>query len=111
MTDTLDATDTSEAILDELQAWLDENWDPDLTVGEWWERLGLAGWAAPTLPTNAYGKGVARSVGVCVRCAERDSWARSIATHAPSCRISISHHTARIVPIGVCRWLESWTTE
>jgi alkylation response protein AidB-like acyl-CoA dehydrogenase len=67
MTDTLDATDTSEAILDELQAWLDENWDPDLTVGEWWERLGLAGWAAPTLPTNAYGKGVARSVGVQVQ--------------------------------------------
>jgi alkylation response protein AidB-like acyl-CoA dehydrogenase len=67
MTDTLDATDTSEAILDELHAWLDENWDPDLTVGEWWERLGLAGWAAPTLPTNAYGKGVARSVGVQVQ--------------------------------------------
>jgi alkylation response protein AidB-like acyl-CoA dehydrogenase len=64
MTDTLDATDTSEAILDELQSWLAENWDPDLTVAQWWELLGLAGWAAPTLPTNAYGKGVARSVGV-----------------------------------------------
>ena len=46
-------------LLDELDAWLDDNWDPDLTVGEWWERLGLAGWAAPTLPTNAYGRGVA----------------------------------------------------
>ena len=34
--------------MDELQDWLEENWDPDLTVGEWWERLGLAGWAAPT---------------------------------------------------------------
>ena len=67
MTDTLDATDTTEGILDELHAWLDENWDPELTVGEWWERLGLAGWAAPTLPTNAYGKGAARSVGVQVQ--------------------------------------------
>ncbi|MGN6696265.1 MAG: acyl-CoA dehydrogenase family protein [Aquihabitans sp.] len=66
MTDTLDAA-TSEDTLDELQAWLDDNWDPDLTVGEWWERLGLAGWAAPTLPANAYGKGVARSVGVQVQ--------------------------------------------
>ena len=65
MTNTLDAAiDTSEEILDELQSWLADNWDPDLTVAQWWERLGLAGWAAPTLPTNAYGRGVARSVGV-----------------------------------------------
>ena len=34
--------------MDELQDWLEENWDPDLTVGEWWERLGMSGWAAPT---------------------------------------------------------------
>ncbi|MEZ5139601.1 MAG: acyl-CoA dehydrogenase family protein [Acidimicrobiales bacterium] len=65
MTDTLDAkAETGEEILDELQAWLEDNWDADLTVAQWWERLGLAGWAAPTLPTNAYGRGVARSVGV-----------------------------------------------
>ena len=64
MTDTLDATETGEEILDELQTWLEDNWDPELTVAQWWDRLGLAGWSAPTLPTNAYGKGVARSVGV-----------------------------------------------
>ncbi len=51
-------------LLDELRSWLDQYWDPDLTVAGWWERLGLAGWSAPTLPTNAYGRGVARSVGV-----------------------------------------------
>ena len=27
-------------LVDELRDWLEENWDPDLTVGEWWERLG-----------------------------------------------------------------------
>jgi len=48
-------------LIAELDAWLDDNWDPDLTVAAWWERLGLAGWAAPSLPTNAYGKGVARN--------------------------------------------------
>ena len=48
-------------ILDELDAWLQANWDPELTVQEWWERLGLSGWAAPMLPTSAYGKGVARN--------------------------------------------------
>jgi alkylation response protein AidB-like acyl-CoA dehydrogenase len=50
----------------ELGAWLRENWDPDLTVGEWWERLGLAGWSAPGLPENAYGRGLARTDAVLV---------------------------------------------
>jgi alkylation response protein AidB-like acyl-CoA dehydrogenase len=65
MTNTIDApvTDT----LDELRDWLGDNWDPDLTCAQWWERLGLAGWAAPTLPTNAYGRGLARSVAVQVQ--------------------------------------------
>jgi len=53
--------------LDELRSWLADNWNPELTVAEWWERLGLAGWAAPTLPTNAYGRGLARSVAVQVQ--------------------------------------------
>ncbi|MEM7142094.1 MAG: acyl-CoA dehydrogenase family protein [Actinomycetota bacterium] len=52
---------TTDDFLDELRAWLEENWDPDLTLAEWWERLGLSGWCAPTLPTNAYGKGLSRS--------------------------------------------------
>jgi alkylation response protein AidB-like acyl-CoA dehydrogenase len=64
VTDTLsDTTDTVE-LVDELRSWLDDNWDPDLTVGDWWERLGTSGWAAPTLPVGSFGKGVARSVGV-----------------------------------------------
>jgi len=50
----------------EVRAWLDGNWDPDLTVAEWWELLGLAGWAAPTLPEDAYGKGLSRSDAVAV---------------------------------------------
>jgi alkylation response protein AidB-like acyl-CoA dehydrogenase len=60
-------------VLDELDAWLDENWDADLTVREWWERLGLAGWAAPALPTNAFGKDLARNDAIAVsrRIAER----------------------------------------
>jgi len=57
-------TSTDTEILAELHSWLEENWNPDLTVAEWWERLGVAGWAAPSLPTHAYGRGVARSVAV-----------------------------------------------
>ncbi|MEY2461082.1 MAG: hypothetical protein QOG30_2912 [Acidimicrobiaceae bacterium] len=52
---------TTTDIIDELTAWLEANWDPDLTCAEWWERLGLAGWAAPSLPENAYGKALSRN--------------------------------------------------
>jgi alkylation response protein AidB-like acyl-CoA dehydrogenase len=62
-----DNTGTSDPVLDELRTWLEDNWDPDITVEEWWQRLGLSGWAAPTLPETAYGKGLARSVGVRVQ--------------------------------------------
>ena len=47
-------------IVTELRAWLEANWDPELTVGQWWERLGLAGWCAPTWPVEWFGKGVSR---------------------------------------------------
>jgi alkylation response protein AidB-like acyl-CoA dehydrogenase len=58
---------SSEELVDELTTWLEENWDPDLTVGEWWERLGLAGWAAPMLPPNAYGRGLTRGDAILVQ--------------------------------------------
>ena len=54
------STRAATELVDELQAWLEENWDPDLTVGEWWKRLGMAGWAAPMLPADSYGRGLSR---------------------------------------------------
>ncbi|MFN6119794.1 MAG: acyl-CoA dehydrogenase family protein, partial [Actinomycetes bacterium] len=60
-------------LLDELDAWIDANWDPDLTVRAWWERLGLAGWAAPSLPAHAVGRDVSRNEAIAIakRIAER----------------------------------------
>lgn len=46
--------------IDELKSFLSDNWNPDLTVGEWWDRLGMSGWAAPLLPAESYGKGLSR---------------------------------------------------
>ncbi len=63
MTDTA-TTPSTDQVLEELHDWLSSQWDPELTVGAWWERLGLAGWSAPSLPTNAYGKGLNRNDGV-----------------------------------------------
>ena len=33
---TTEAVDAVTAVKD----WLSANWDPELTVGEWWDRLG-----------------------------------------------------------------------
>jgi alkylation response protein AidB-like acyl-CoA dehydrogenase len=73
MTDTApaNATDAPVAaesdLIVELKTWLDENWDPEITVGEWWERLGTSGWGVPTWPTEWWGKGLSRSEGVQVQ--------------------------------------------
>jgi alkylation response protein AidB-like acyl-CoA dehydrogenase len=48
----------------EVNAWLQENWDPTATVADWWDRLGRSGWAVPTWPTEWYGKGLSRPDGV-----------------------------------------------
>jgi alkylation response protein AidB-like acyl-CoA dehydrogenase len=56
----------AEIFMDELQSWLVANWNPELTVAAWWELLGLSGWAAPTLPRNAYGREFSRSDAVAV---------------------------------------------
>src|SRR5580658_8044367 len=47
-----------DAIRDEAGAFVDANWDLDLTVAEWWERLAASGWAFPTWPTEWFGKGL-----------------------------------------------------
>ena len=67
MTDTTERSIHANDAVEAVNAWLTENWDPDLTVAEWWNRLGLSGWAAPGLPENAYGKGLNRNDSVAVQ--------------------------------------------
>ena len=67
MTDTTERPIHANDAVEAVNAWLTENWDPDLTVAEWWNRLGLSGWAAPGLPENAYGKGLNRNDSVAVQ--------------------------------------------
>ena len=43
-------TTTEDSALD-VGTWLDENWDPQLTVAEWWGRLADARLAHPMLPS------------------------------------------------------------
>ena len=66
MADTAERTTTSTGsdVTAEITAWLEENWDPELTVAEWWDRLGTSGWAVPTWPEESFGKGLSRDDAV-----------------------------------------------
>jgi alkylation response protein AidB-like acyl-CoA dehydrogenase len=60
----VDIANPSIDVVDAVTRWLEENWDPDITVGEWWDRLGSSGWAFPALPADWYGKGLTREDGI-----------------------------------------------
>jgi len=53
-------------VLGELDEWLEANWDPELSLREWWQRLGEAGWAQPHWPREWYGRGLSRADGLAV---------------------------------------------
>ncbi len=57
---------TAELVREEVRAWLAENWDPDLTLAQWWDRLAESGWAVPTWPEEWYGKGFTRDLAAAV---------------------------------------------
>jgi alkylation response protein AidB-like acyl-CoA dehydrogenase len=44
----------------QVQCWVDANWDPTITVREWWLRLADAGYAYPTWPVGFGGSGASR---------------------------------------------------
>ncbi len=51
----------TEDVRAEVRSWLDDNWDPDLTVADWWQRLADSGWGHPTWPEEHSGRGLART--------------------------------------------------
>jgi alkylation response protein AidB-like acyl-CoA dehydrogenase len=51
----------------EVRAWLEEHWDPDLSVDEWWRIVAEAGWTAPHFTREQGGRGLHRNAGNTVR--------------------------------------------
>ncbi|MFP5579967.1 MAG: acyl-CoA dehydrogenase family protein [Acidimicrobiia bacterium] len=50
--------DAPTSVREEAERWFQENWDPELTLGQWWERLAESGWGFPTWPERWFGKGL-----------------------------------------------------
>jgi alkylation response protein AidB-like acyl-CoA dehydrogenase len=57
----------------EALAWFEDNWDPDATLGQWWEKLAESGWGFPTWPTEWYGRGLAPHLARAVNDARREA--------------------------------------
>jgi len=66
-------SDAYEAARAAATAWLTANWDPELTVREWWARLADSGWAFPTWPEAWFGKGMSADAAAGVRSAYAES--------------------------------------
>ena len=56
--DTGTPVDAGTDVRTEVRVWLEANWDPQLTVREWWRRLAESGWAYPAWPVEWFGKGL-----------------------------------------------------
>ncbi|HEX2738141.1 MAG TPA: acyl-CoA dehydrogenase family protein, partial [Acidimicrobiia bacterium] len=53
---------TADTVREEVRTFLADQWDPDLTVEQWWARLAESGWAVPTWPEQWMGRGLARGL-------------------------------------------------
>src|SRR5688500_12453480 len=49
---------TADETRTEVAAWLEANWDPDLSLVEWRGRLADSGWGCPTWPVEWHGRGL-----------------------------------------------------
>lgn len=55
------STNGEEDIEQLIADWVDDNWDPDMTLASWWERLAESRYSHPMLPEPAGGKGWSQS--------------------------------------------------
>src|ERR1700722_14171410 len=51
-------TPTEATIRADIRDWLTANWDPNLSLLEWRERLVTSGWGAPSWPSALFGRGL-----------------------------------------------------
>jgi alkylation response protein AidB-like acyl-CoA dehydrogenase len=50
------------AVLAELRDWIGANWDPELSLAAWRQRLADSGWACPDWPRDCCGRGLPAAV-------------------------------------------------
>ena len=61
--------DAYQAAREQALSWLTANWDPALSVREWWARLAESGWGFPSWPAEWFGRGLSADAASGVRSA------------------------------------------
>jgi alkylation response protein AidB-like acyl-CoA dehydrogenase len=109
-----DAASTFETAQKQAADWLADNWDPQLTVRDWWARLAESGWGFPQFPAEWFGKGLSAEGVAGARTAFTDVGALGAPASlgqmlgAPMLLVHGSEeHKARFLPILV-RGEEAW---
>jgi alkylation response protein AidB-like acyl-CoA dehydrogenase len=62
-------SDATPGLWDEVTAWLEAHWNPDLSVDEWWRVVAGAGWTVPHFEVEQGGRGLPRRSQATVRAA------------------------------------------
>ncbi len=52
----LSGADRLADVRSKARSWFETNWDPAVTLGEWWSLLANSGWGFPQWPEGRYGK-------------------------------------------------------
>lgn len=55
------STQSDNPVVMEVRQWLEANWDPNLSLVEWRDKLAESGWGQPTWPKEYYGRGLGHS--------------------------------------------------
>ena len=50
--------DTLITVRETAERWFQENWNPEISLGQWWELLAEDGWGFPTWPERWFGRGL-----------------------------------------------------
>lgn len=64
---------TSE--VEQAREWFRENWNPELTLGEWWGRLAHSGYGFPSWPSEWFGRGVSKDEGQAIQAVRKEAGA------------------------------------
>jgi alkylation response protein AidB-like acyl-CoA dehydrogenase len=58
---------TTDDLRADVRAWLEQHWDPELSVDDWWRLVAKGGWTAPHFSPEQGGRGLHRSASNTVR--------------------------------------------
>lgn len=61
--------------VEQARIWFRENWDPDLTLGDWWSRLAESGYGFPAWPKEWFGRGVPKDMAREIHLARKEAGA------------------------------------